>query len=72
MSDFIDLAKPSLTDRTTLRIREVLAGRRRGLGSVLLFAGPAVIVSIAYMDPAITPPTSRPVPPSAMACSGWC
>ena len=51
MSDFIDLAKPSLTDRTTLRIREVLAGRRRGLGSVLLFAGPAVIVSIAYMDP---------------------
>jgi manganese transport protein len=51
MSDFIDLAKPSLTDRTTLSIREVLAGRRRGLGSVLLFAGPAVIVSIAYMDP---------------------
>ncbi|HEY1855782.1 Nramp family divalent metal transporter [Acidocella sp.] len=51
MSDFTDLAKPSLTDQTTLRIREVLAGRRRGLGSALLFAGPAVIVSIAYMDP---------------------
>ena len=33
MSDFIDLAKPSLTDRTTVRIREVLAGRRRGCGS---------------------------------------
>jgi manganese transport protein len=43
--------KTSLTDRTNLGIREVLAGRRGGARSILLFAGPAVIVSIAYMDP---------------------
>ena len=40
-----------LTDRTTLAIRDALAGRRRGPATVLLFAGPAVIASIAYMDP---------------------
>jgi manganese transport protein len=51
MSDYLDLTKPSLTEQTTRGIREVLAGRRGGLGSALLFAGPAVIVSIAYMDP---------------------
>ncbi len=41
----------TLSERTDAQIREVLAGRRRGFGSVLLFAGPAVIASIAYMDP---------------------
>src|ERR1700761_9397595 len=41
----------SMTDRTTLAIREVLAGRRHGFKASLLFAGPAVIASIAYMDP---------------------
>jgi manganese transport protein len=41
----------TMTDRTTAAIREALAGKRRGLPSALLFAGPAVIVSIAYMDP---------------------
>ncbi|MFM0206327.1 Nramp family divalent metal transporter [Paraburkholderia sediminicola] len=41
----------SLTDRTTVAIRDVLAGKRPGLRSALLFAGPAVIASIAYMDP---------------------
>lgn len=42
----------SLTERATTAIQEVLAGHRRGgLCSVLLFAGPAVIASIAYMDP---------------------
>ncbi|MCX4162782.1 MULTISPECIES: Nramp family divalent metal transporter [Paraburkholderia] len=41
----------TLTDRTTTAIREVLAGKRRGLRSALLFTGPAVIASIAYMDP---------------------
>ena len=30
---------------------DVLAGRRRGFADALLFAGPAVIASIAYMDP---------------------
>ncbi len=42
---------PRLIDPTTLAIREVLSGNRRGLRSALLFAGPAVIASIAYMDP---------------------
>jgi manganese transport protein len=41
----------TLTDQTSVAIREVLAGRRGGLRSALLFAGPAVIASIAYMDP---------------------
>jgi manganese transport protein len=51
MSDYIELTKPSLTEQTTHGIREVLAGRRRGWRSTLLFVGPAMIVSIAYMDP---------------------
>jgi len=41
----------ALTERTRRQIRDVLAGRRRGPRSALLFAGPAVIASIAYMDP---------------------
>ena len=41
----------SLTDRTIAAGREALAGRRRGLRGFLPFAGPAVIASIAYMDP---------------------
>jgi manganese transport protein len=41
----------SLSDRTTLAIREALAGRRRGMRAALPIAGPAVIASIAYMDP---------------------
>lgn len=43
--------KLSLTDRTDVAIREVLAGKRLGTRSALLFAGPAVVASIAYMDP---------------------
>jgi manganese transport protein len=39
------------TDRTTTAIREVLDGRRGGVRSALLFAGPAIVASIAYMDP---------------------
>ncbi len=44
------LPRSTLTDRTSAAIRDVLAGRRRPL-SALLFVGPAVITSIAYMDP---------------------
>ena len=44
-------APQSVSDRTRLAIEEVLSGRRRGPMSALLFAGPAVIASIAYMDP---------------------
>ncbi|MBV8525131.1 MAG: Nramp family divalent metal transporter, partial [Acetobacteraceae bacterium] len=43
--------RPSLSDRATVAVREVLAGERRGFRAVLPFAGPAVIASIAYMDP---------------------
>ncbi|MGP2522409.1 Nramp family divalent metal transporter [Pantoea ananatis] len=42
---------PTLTERTNRSIAEVLSGRQRRLMTPLLFAGPAVIASIAYMDP---------------------
>src|SRR4051794_15577689 len=44
-------SQASLTDRAILTGSEALAGRRRGLRSLLPFAGPAVIASVAYMDP---------------------
>jgi manganese transport protein len=44
-------ATTSLTQRTVLAGREVLTGQRRGLRAILPFAGPAVIASIAYVDP---------------------
>src|SRR5205814_4693534 len=44
-------SQATLTDRTILAGSEALAGRRRGLRSLLPFAGPAVVASIAYMDP---------------------
>ena len=43
-------ARLAMTDRTVAGIRDVLAGQRRW-HSPLLFAGPAVVASIAYMDP---------------------
>jgi manganese transport protein len=44
------MAQPGMTDRTVEDIREALAGGGRRFRP-LLFAGPAVIASIAYMDP---------------------
>ena len=41
----------SWSARTTLQIREALAGHRRGVHVLLPLAGPAVVVSVAYMDP---------------------
>lgn len=41
----------SLTERTNEAIGHALSGRKRGMMTPLLFAGPAVIASIAYMDP---------------------
>ena len=41
----------SLTERTVETARQVLAGQRGGARAYLVFAGPAVIASIAYMDP---------------------
>jgi manganese transport protein len=45
------LPSPTLTERTSTAMGRVLAGRRLSLADMLLFAGPAVIASIAYMDP---------------------
>jgi manganese transport protein len=41
----------SLSDRNLSAAREAIDGRRRGLRALLPFAGPAVIASIAYVDP---------------------
>jgi manganese transport protein len=41
----------SLTARSVAAAREVLAGRRSGLAAHLAFIGPAVVASIAYVDP---------------------
>src|SRR6201997_2372965 len=49
--DAAAIGRASLTERTVLAGREVFLGRRRGPFAVLPFAGPAVIASIAYMDP---------------------
>jgi manganese transport protein len=41
----------SLSQRAIAAARAVLAGQRGGLRAYLAFAGPAVIASVAYMDP---------------------
>jgi manganese transport protein len=41
----------TLTGRATLAARDVLAGRRRGLAAMLTLSGPAVVASVAYIDP---------------------
>jgi len=43
--------RASLTERTVATAQAVLAGQRGGWRAYLAFAGPAVIASIAYMDP---------------------
>ena len=50
-SDAGPLDMGSLSERTVAAGRQVLAGRRHGLRAWLPFAGPAVIASVAYMDP---------------------
>ncbi|WP_322071103.1 Nramp family divalent metal transporter [Paraburkholderia bannensis] len=40
-----------LSASTARKVREALEGRRRGAALLLPLAGPAVIVSVAYMDP---------------------
>jgi manganese transport protein len=41
----------SLTGRTRAAAQAILSGKRSGPGAYFAFAGPAVIASIAYMDP---------------------
>ncbi len=43
--------RASLTERTVATAQAVLAGQRGGWRAYLAFTGPAVIASIAYMDP---------------------
>jgi len=45
------MPRSPMTQGTVLAIRDALEGRRRGLAMLLPFVGPAVVVSIAYMDP---------------------
>jgi manganese transport protein len=47
-----DIAKPNLSARTSLGMSEALSGKGRiGWRASLLFMGPAVIASMAYIDP---------------------
>jgi manganese transport protein len=43
--------RESLSDRTVAAASRVLAGQRGGFRAYLAFVGPAVVASIAYMDP---------------------
>jgi manganese transport protein len=47
----LDPATGALSARVRLAGMEALAGQRRGVRAFLPFAGPAVIASVAYMDP---------------------
>ncbi len=50
----MDVAPPkpkSLTDRTVVAAQAILSGERHGPGAYMAFAGPAIVASIAYMDP---------------------
>ncbi len=41
----------TLSERTRFTLSETLAGRSRGLRSVVALAGPALVASVAYVDP---------------------
>ena len=43
--------RPNLSERTQREMREALAGRRYGWRAFLPFLGPAMVTSIAYIDP---------------------
>ncbi len=50
----MDAATPkpkSLSERTVVAAQAILSGEHRGPGAYLAFAGPAIVASIAYMDP---------------------
>ena len=50
MSD-VTIPRLNLSERTLRAGQDALAGRRRGIRGFLPFAGPALIASVAYMDP---------------------
>src|SRR2546428_4010034 len=50
MTDSV-IRQASLSERTAVAASELLAGQRGGLRAYLAFVGPAVVASIAYMDP---------------------
>src|SRR5271154_4465516 len=51
MANVRDQSPSSLSERTVAVARQVLAGERGGWRGYSAFAGPAVIASIAYVDP---------------------
>jgi len=51
MTNLTGRFRGSLSERTVDAARQVLAGQRGGWRAYLVFAGPAVIASIAYVDP---------------------
>jgi manganese transport protein len=44
-------AAPTVESATSMALREAVAGRRSGIAATWLFTGPAVVASIAYIDP---------------------
>jgi manganese transport protein len=51
MDNLTDPRRGSLSERAVVTARAVLTGQRRGWRGYAVFAGPAVIASIAYVDP---------------------
>ena len=47
----VETTPRSLSGRTVEAARALLTGERRGLRGYLAFVGPAVVASIAYVDP---------------------
>ena len=62
----------SLSERSASAARRVLTGQRRGLGGYFAFIGPAVIASIAYMDPGNFATNIQAGRSMDMGCCGWC
>jgi manganese transport protein len=60
----------SLTARSVGAARGILSGERGRPSAYLAFAGPAVVVSIAYIDPGNFATNIQAVRSTAMACFG--
>ncbi len=59
----------SLSEQTVAVASRVLAGQRRGFRAYLAFVGPAVVASIAYMDPGNF---ATNIQAGAKYSYGWC